>query len=141
VFSKFEYTIPDYVNGLITIEFRNLDENSYANGILPLVVNRVYLEGQEVFQDNVSIPDWIKTNAGWWAEGIITDDDFVQGIQFLIKNEIMKIPDTNQAQTQSHDEIPSWIKNNAQWWSQGKIDDESFVNGIQFLIENGIMKI
>ena len=38
------------------------------------------------------IPDWIKNNAGWWADGSIDDNSFVQGIQFLIKEGIMKIP-------------------------------------------------
>ena len=37
------------------------------------------------------IPSWIKNNAGWWAEGIIDDDSFVQAIQFLIKEGIMTI--------------------------------------------------
>jgi len=37
------------------------------------------------------IPDWIKTNAGWWADGSIDDDSFVGGIQYLIKNGIMSI--------------------------------------------------
>ncbi len=37
------------------------------------------------------IPAWIKNNAGWWADGLITDVDFVSGIQWLITNGIMKI--------------------------------------------------
>ena len=37
------------------------------------------------------IPEWIKNNAGWWAEGAIDDDSFIQGIQFLIKEGIMRI--------------------------------------------------
>ncbi len=37
------------------------------------------------------IPEWIKNNAGWWAEGAIDDNSFVQGIQFLIKEGIMTI--------------------------------------------------
>ena len=37
------------------------------------------------------IPEWIKKNAGWWAEGAIGDSDFVQGIQFLIKEGIMSV--------------------------------------------------
>ena len=40
--------------------------------------------------DNV-IPDWIKNNAGLWADGMITDDAFVSGLQWLISNGIMKI--------------------------------------------------
>ena len=43
-----------------------------------------------VSQDN-KIPDWIKSNAGWWADGQIDDDSFVEGIQFLIKAGLMKI--------------------------------------------------
>ena len=40
--------------------------------------------------DNV-IPDWIKSNAGWWADGQIDDSSFVSGLQWLISNGIMKI--------------------------------------------------
>ena len=38
-----------------------------------------------------AIPEWIKNNAGWWADGSIDDNSFVQGIQFLIKEGIMKL--------------------------------------------------
>ena len=37
------------------------------------------------------IPDWVKNNAGWWANGDIDDNSFVQGIQFMIKEGLMKI--------------------------------------------------
>jgi len=86
------------------------------------------------------VPSWVKNNAGWWAEGTIDDDSFVQGIQFLIKEGIMEIPPTTQG-VSSTNEIPVWIKNNAGWWADGSIDDSSFVQGIQFLIKEGIMSI
>ena len=89
---------------------------------------------------STTIPDWIKTNAGWWADGAIDDDSFVQGIQFLIKEGIMEIPPTTQGSGGS-DGIPDWIKTNAGWWADGAIDDDSFVQGIQFLIKEGIMNI
>jgi hypothetical protein len=89
----------------------------------------------------VAIPEWIKNNAGWWANGDIDDNSFVQGIQYLIKEEIMRIPPTTQGSTGTGNEIPEWIKNNAGWWANGDIDDNSFVQGIQFLIKEGIMKI
>ena len=88
-----------------------------------------------------AIPEWIKNNAGWWANGDIDDDSFVQGIQFLIKEGIMKIPPTTQGPGSGGNEIPEWIKNNAGWWANGDIDDDSFVQGIQFLIKEGIMTI
>lgn len=37
------------------------------------------------------IPSWIKTNAGWWAEGQISDSDYVEGIQWLIENGVIRI--------------------------------------------------
>ena len=91
-------------------------------------------------QAETSIPDWIKNNAGWWADGQIDDSSFVSGIQWLISNDVMVIPPTEQG-AGSDDVIPSWIKNNAGWWADGQIDDSSFVSGLQWLISNGIMKI
>ena len=87
-----------------------------------------------------TIPDWIKNNAGWWADGLIDDNSFVSGIQWLITNGIMTIPPTEQG-VGSDNVIPSWIKNNAGWWADGQIPDSAFVDGLQFLITNGIMKI
>jgi hypothetical protein len=88
-----------------------------------------------------AIPEWIKNNAGWWANGDIDDNSFVQGIQYLIKEEIMNIPPTTQGTNSGGNEIPEWIKNNAGWWANGDIDDNSFVLGLQFLIKEGIMKV
>jgi len=38
-----------------------------------------------------SIPDWVKSNAGWWADGLLTDQDFVNGIQWLVENGIIRV--------------------------------------------------
>ena len=35
------------------------------------------------------IPGWIKNNADWWAEGLISEDEFVKGIEFLVENRIL----------------------------------------------------
>ena len=91
-------------------------------------------------EPEISIPSWIKNNAGWWADGQIDDSSFVSGIQWLISNNVMTIPTTEQG-AGSDNVIPSWIKNNAGWWADGQIDDSSFVSGLQWLISNGIMKI
>ena len=92
------------------------------------------------FVNAEGVPEWVKNNAGWWADGSIDDNSFVQGIQFLIKEGIMTIPPTTQG-TATTDKIPEWVKNNAGWWADGSIDDNSFVQGIQFLIKEGIMRI
>ena len=90
-----------------------------------------------------NIPSWIKTNASWWVEGQIEDDAFIQGIQFLIKEGIIQIPEPTQydATAAKSQEIPAWIKNNADWWTQGLISEDDFIKGIQFMVENGIIVI
>jgi len=37
------------------------------------------------------IPDWVKNNAGWWATDQIEDADFINGIEYLIKKDILGI--------------------------------------------------
>ena len=85
------------------------------------------------------IPSWIKNNAGWWADGTIDDNSFVQGIQYLIENNILIV--SSQTTNDIQEKIPSWIKNNAGWWADGTIDDESFIRGIEYLVSNGIINI
>jgi hypothetical protein len=88
----------------------------------------------------IEIPSWIKNNAGWWADNLIGDSDFVSGIQYLITEGIMTIPPT-QAGSSTSQEIPTWIKNNAGWWADDMITDTDFVSGIQYLITNGILSV
>jgi hypothetical protein len=37
------------------------------------------------------IPDWVKNNAGWWATDQIEDADFINGIEYLIKKNVLGI--------------------------------------------------
>ena len=85
----------------------------------------------------VLLPEWIKNNAGWWAEGQIDDSTFVQGIEYLVQESIITISEKSQIATEQS--IPEWIKNNAGWWAEGQIDDSTFVQGIEYLVKNGII--
>jgi hypothetical protein len=86
------------------------------------------------------IQSWIKKPAGEWADGYVSDDVFIKCIQYLIKQKIMKIPQT-QTDSAPSQPIPSWIKNNAGWWADGQISDDEFVKGIQYLVQVGIIKV
>ena len=91
-------------------------------------------------ENQIVIPEWIKNNAKWWAYGTISDDDFVNGIQFMIKEGIITIPNATPKDSVTT-QIPEWIKNNAKWWSESQISDGDFVKGIQYLVKVGIIKI
>ncbi|KAG0512187.1 MAG: hypothetical protein NPMRD1_10001 [Nitrosopumilales archaeon] len=41
--------------------------------------------------EDAVIPDWVRNNAGWWADGLISDEDFANGLQFLIQNGIISV--------------------------------------------------
>ena len=52
--------------------------------------------GSTSFVSNVSaevdsLPEWVKNVAGFWAEGQTTDADFVNAIEFLIEDGIIKV--------------------------------------------------
>lgn len=90
------------------------------------------------------IPSWVKNNAVWWADGVIDDNSFVSGIQFLIENSILKIPPTRvevSATSDSDLQLPSWVKNNAKWWAEEKVSESEFISSMQFLVKNNIIKI
>jgi len=42
--------------------------------------------------DASSIPDWVKNNAKWWAEGNISEADYISSLQYLINRGILSIP-------------------------------------------------
>ena len=94
-----------------------------------------------IISQEIVVPSWLKNSAGWWSNDLIRDDEFVKGIQYLINEDILKIPETEQTGIGSTLEIPSWIKNNAGWWADDLLTDYDFVQGIQWLIANGIMKV
>ena len=88
------------------------------------------------------IPDWVKNNAGWWAEGIISESEFLSGIEFLVKDGIIVVPQTEVSDGNANEEsVPDWVKNNAGWWAEGTISDGEFVNGIQYLIKTGLISV
>ena len=130
-----QFVIPQDVGGIIHLNFSNLNGNQRATASFPVIVDSAVLS-----QTTISIPSWIKDTAGWWSEGAIDDETFIQGIEFLIQNDIILIPKTLYLASAAQ-EIPSWIKDTAGWWSEGAIDDETFVGGLQFLIEQGIIHV
>ena len=56
-----------------------------------MVQERIIIVSEEsqIGSNEQIVPSWIKNNAGWWAEGTINDETFVQGIEFLVKNGII----------------------------------------------------
>lgn len=124
----------DWASGTYEIS-GSYEDKPLGNG--SFVVNNL-----ESSESVIQIPQWIKTNAGWWASNQIQDNDFVKGIEYLIKQNILKIPQTTQEESETESQqIPSWLRKNAGWWSEGSLSNDEFVKGIQYLIQKNIIKI
>ena len=103
------------------------------------MVPTILSEAPDIDPGSFTVPSWIKNNAGWWADGHIDDSSFVSGIQWLILNDVITIPSTQQGAGDGDNIIPSWVKNTAGWWAEDKIHDITFVSAIKYLINEGIM--
>ena len=136
-----EFVIPEDVTGPITLQFDNLDGNSLARVGIPVVVNRINALPQNGGSEEISIPDWVRNNAQWWSQEQIGDNDFASGIEFLIKEDIIRVPTTSDGPKSEDAMIPDWVRNNAGWWSEGLISDKEFANGLQYLIKNRIISV
>ena len=89
------------------------------------------------FAENV--PEWVKNTAGWWATDAISETEFVNAVEFLVKENIIHVnvsqaPETSQS-------VPDWVKNTAGWWAEDAISETDFVNAIEYLIKHGIITV
>ena len=85
------------------------------------------------------IPDWVKNVAGFWNDGSINDASFLEGISYLIQNDIIIVPTTEAGS--GGGTVPEWVKNTAGWWANDEIDDDTFVNAITYLIQQGLIQV
>jgi len=37
------------------------------------------------------IPDWIRNNAHWWSQDLISEDEFINSLEYLIQEGIITI--------------------------------------------------
>ena len=86
------------------------------------------------------IPEWIKRTATLWSEGSISDGTFINAIQFLIRDGIIVVPETERSDNVSS-LIPAWFKSTTQLWAGGATSDAEFINAIQFLIREGVIVV
>ena len=95
------------------------------------------VDGEITQTSTATVPDWVKNTAAWWAEGAISETEFVKGVEYLIQQQII---DTDAQTTSSEGtgaSVPDWVKNTAGWWADGSISENEFVNAIEHLVKTG----
>ena len=92
--------IPDWIKELANWWANDqIDDETFVEGIQFLISEGVIIvppieetnTGESTIEppSTLQIPEWIKNNAKWWYEGKITNEDFVNGLQYLVKNGII----------------------------------------------------
>ena len=124
-------------------------KNNALSAVLFLSVLSVAVFAPGVAYSQTDIPGWLKTTAGWWADGLIGDGEFFNVVQFLIDGNIITAPSEsekapvaeqeNENGAAAADDIPGWLKTTAGWWADGLIGDGEFFNVVQFLIDGNII--
>jgi len=131
--NEITFDIPADASDMITVLFENIGGNGFARSEIPIMLSS--------WQDARvnAVPDWVKNNAGWWCKKSITDDDFLNGIEYLVKEGVMKIG--SQTQGGQNREVPDWVRSSSCWWADGSITDSDFISSIEYLVKNGIIMV
>jgi len=146
----------------VTIQFEPLREPIEANlnfkilkGNFPEPSNEITVKIEDKFittldpdvgfdddiSTKISIPNWIRNDAGTWSTGTEGNDKFVNGLKFLIEEEIISVSENVFTDEKIPLKVPDWLKNNARWWANGLISDSEYVFAMQYLIERQIISL
>jgi hypothetical protein len=128
-----------YPVDMTTLEGKYLISAKYLNYTSKEISFEVLANKDQSYNENQKIPSWIKNTARWWSGNLISDNDFVEGIKYLIKEEIIKVEPIQRTGTESGRNIPAWIKTATGWWATDQVPEEDFIRGMQYLVQNGIM--
>lgn len=120
-----------------TIPIEMVSPGKYTIKAVYGLPTQVAITNIEISSDT-SIPQWIRTDAKWWADGTITDSEFVKAIEYLAKEKVIKIQKSDSANSKV---IPAWLKSSAGWWADGQITDSEFTKSLQYLSNAGIIQI
>jgi len=124
-----KYALFLVISGILLFQLIALDSSSFAK------------------PSHDAFPDWMKSVVQWWADGKISDADFVNTIQYLMKSKIINLPNLSSDgsgqisfdQVSNDVVIPQWIKTTGKWWTLDKVNEDEFVRGIEYLVEEKII--
>ena len=139
--------------GLALIEMKKYDDSlsyfeqvyeinpAYPNIEQNLKTSKSLIENNGLIMANdeaLSVPGWIKSNAGWWITGQTTDEVLFEALEYLKNKELIGNYEFSNYSTQY---VPNWIKEIILWWVDEKISNEEFLKTIDYLSQQGIIII
>ena len=122
--------VPDGVSGPGELRFHEIDGNDLATATIPIVFDGVV---------HPKVPEWVRTTAGWWVDGMIGEESFIEAIRYLIENGIIQVLPV-QADAGGGGPVEEWVRTTVGWWAGGLVSDEEFLASITYLMERGIIR-
>ena len=135
---KIEFEYRDRGGAASAFVGQNVDK-SIVSGYISNLGAKILLAKTSGIQtiDEEIIPSWIKTSAKWWAKDVVPDTSIMEGIDYMIQKDIVKLSETNSIQKINN--IPEWFKITSLLWAEGIISDTEFINSIEFLVNKKII--
>ena len=93
-----------------------------------------------IVKNNGEVPIWVKGVVSLWGVEKITDEDFLNMLEYLVKNDIIKIPKENVFESTKELKMLSWVRGNLNIWSQGEVPNSEFFKNMNWLIQNKFIK-
>ena len=157
--SEYQLQIYDSQNKLVNIIYGKFDDKSnyvetidssmfissgnYKLNLVYALPSKVAKASFEFSNDSLlnksDVPPWIKNVSNLWCSSEIKDAEFLNALQYMIKNEIISVDSKVKIYSEKRD-IPNWVKNNTCLWSDDKISDIEFISGIEYLINTGAIR-
>jgi len=145
---SFNVVATDSFNNLIPVECDKTLNTIFKTGKTTVRCMAVDSFGNEIRDsfvitvgyEIVQIPDWFKHTAKFWTSQTMSDDEYIQTLDFLIDEQIIHVPHTKTPKDNVNSKIPVWIKTNAEKWTKGEISDDEFSIGIQWMLYQGMIQ-
>ncbi|WP_299293590.1 hypothetical protein [Nitrosopumilus sp.] len=105
--------------------------------------------GVQSAQSDAIMPDWFKSNAKWWKNGLISDADMINALESLMIQDVIPLDKFIKSSSGLEHQagvpkggdfvIPSYQKDVFGFWSDGIVSDGEIVNSIGHLMSQGII--
>ncbi|MDE1764501.1 MAG: hypothetical protein KGH88_09735, partial [Thaumarchaeota archaeon] len=87
-YNEEEY-VDAHISGLVCV---NDIQSESCTPVYRLTTINTERSAQNSTEQSIVIPSWIKNNAKWWSNKQISDSEFIKGIQYLVQNGVLKVP-------------------------------------------------
>ena len=84
--------IPDWVR--TDAELWTRGDSDFVSGIEFMIQNNIIMTSSIPSSEDISdadIPYWIRNTALWWSQGLISEDEFVNSIEFLLEEKVITV--------------------------------------------------